>query len=187
MQHFENVPMFMITVGPPGSGKTMFSTRLAVRGVKHLSRDKVRNDIGKYSREKEIEVLRVMEGYAKGWLLDGKDVVVDANHVTVEQRGEIMGWSVGLWRAYGFPLCKVALFFPPGPGGLETCLERKKEKIQDPNDDLTEDVVKSQYHKLVPPTPKEGFNVFYIDAVSTDPEHVLMERAIFPHRNEDFR
>lgn len=172
-----NDPTLFVNCAPPGSGKSTFAKRLEAFGVKHIERDEVRSEFGEYTGEKRECVMMVLEGRVRGNLLNGRSVVVDANHVQPDQRWEVFHFAKRMWTLHGRKVRKVCLFFP---GTLEQSMERRKEELD--SGELDPEVITKQYYKLVRPDTSEGFHVYQIDALKTDPRAVL-EGPIWPHRN----
>ena len=175
------IPILFVTAGPPGSGKSTFCRKLAEEGVKHISRDEIRKDFGEYTKEKGVQEIKVIEGKAMGCLLNGQDVVVDANHVLPDQRWEILSFAKDLWTHFGRHTCKKILYFPTA---MEVCMDRRAPEIRD--GEMRTEVIYSQFTKLVEPETTEQGHV-YVIGPTTPADVVLSNRLVLPFEKVDLR
>lgn len=175
------VPRLYVMVGPPGAGKSTFSKKLQALGVAWLSRDQIRGWMGSYTPVKEAYTLETMAALAKGILLDGRSVVVDANHVRISQRAEVLQWATDLSRRHDQKVETIVLYLPVR---LEDSKARRKADIEQGR--ITEQVIDKQHRALQPPHPNEGAAVLTIDAQGTKGEDVLRMQAM-PFTTLDLR
>lgn len=80
--------MIVIVMGLPGSGKSYFASRLATMlAAEYINSDKVRKELGamgRYSLKDRLLVYHKMATTAERFLVEGRDVVVDATfHLSV--------------------------------------------------------------------------------------------------------
>lgn len=146
-----------------------------------MSRDKIRDWFGDFAFDKEAYVLDTIQAITKGMLLDGRSVVVDANHVKALQRAEPLNWATDLRRRHDLRVETVFLYFPVTKE--ESILRREKE-IKSGKVPLS--VIEHQHRSLQVPRPSEGAAVLTVDAHKTDPKDILRINS-FPYSALDLR
>jgi len=176
------VPTLYATTGIPGSGKSTFSRRLEKDGVYYVSRDGYRKIFGEYSPQKRTQIMSIIQSVVKCQLMNGMDVVVDANHVEIPQRAEVFHWAKELWCDLGIKTRKMCLFFP---SSLDVSLGRRAEDIASGH--IKEEVIRRQYMRMVEPSTVEGFHVRVIDAYKTELSALRSSCPIFPFTRKDLR
>lgn len=82
--------------GLPGAGKTRHVQQ--VLSKEHpdaliLCSDEIRASMGTYSTRMEHRVWGVIEHYARGCLLGGRDVIIDATNLTRDYRAHALWWA----------------------------------------------------------------------------------------------
>ena len=98
------MPMIVVVLGLPGSGKSYFAEKLAGRvGAVYLSSDQIRNSLGargKYSEHDKMLIYNAMAEKTGQALNAGKDVVVDATFY----QSVMIDLFVGLAKTLGTPI-----------------------------------------------------------------------------------
>ena len=137
----------------------------AVDYIKWISRDAIRQLYGEYSPIKELQVMRTIEAMTKGYLLDGKTVIVDANHVTIGDRAQVLQWGRDL-VSFGATPATAILYYAESTN-LDKCLRRNAKREQP----IPEAFVRAQRDRLMTPMPAEApvINIWN----DTEPESVI--------------
>ena len=159
-------PTLFVKCGIPATGKTTLANRLVEEGVHVIGRDEIRRIFGDYSRVKEWHVVKIIEHSVKATILDGRHVLVDANHASITQRAQVLNWLKDLRSLHGTCSPGVILSYRCD---LATCIERDSNR--EPS--VGEDVVRKQFESYSPPTIAEGASVLHVDAMSTRVSEIL--------------
>ena len=139
----------IMLIGIPGSGKTTLSKELTIKyDAKVISSDKVRQTVVGI---KENEVFPTVYRLCVEELKEGRNVILDATHITPNVRKR----SFDALDEYGISYEKVAYFFTTP---VEECVRRVEKRNQDPNElFLPLEVIYSYGKNIVAPSESEGF------------------------------
>jgi predicted kinase len=115
--------MVIVVYGMPGTGKTFFSQKLAVKtGAVHLNTDIIRIKMGKkgvYDEQTKNLIYANMLDQAADYLSNGRDVILDGTFLKQEQRKQIQ--QVAQTKGH-------AIYFIEVLAGEKIVEERLKEK-----------------------------------------------------------
>lgn len=132
-----HLPMIVMVMGLPGSGKTYFARHLSERlGAPYLGSDQTRNEMnamGKYSMQDKRKVYEEMLARVEQHLASGDPVILDATFYKDDLR---LPFEI-LARSKGIPLVKMWVEAP-----VEVIKERVSSKREDSDADF------SVYQKL---------------------------------------
>ena len=88
-----NIPVFTMLVGLPGSGKSTYASKLAIEtGAVHLNPDAIRKEMtgSEECFDKDKEVFEYIAKAAKEGLEAGRDVVYDATNLSSKKRAAFL-------------------------------------------------------------------------------------------------
>ena len=136
-----------IMIGIPGSGKSTYTKTKMDRKVKILSSDAIRKELflDEENQENNILVFNTLHERAREFLLEGKDVVIDATNTNIEDRTKTL-------LPYKDLDIKRKAIIVQTP--VETCVERDKRRRRV----VGEDVINEYLNNYTPPTKEEGFD-----------------------------
>ena len=144
--------IFVIMVGPPGSGKTTIATKLeSDYGFVRICPDDIREEItgNASNQDRNEEVFAKVYSRLSEYLNQGFNVVYDATNCRTAYRFKILNVVQGLTDKI---ICMVSTT------SIGDCLERNKNRYER---NVPEDVIERMYFTLKkhPPTIFEGYDV----------------------------
>ncbi len=136
-----------LLVGIPGSGKSTFVASNKKENQVVLSSDAIRKELlsGEEDQSNNKLIFATLYARAREFLLQGKDVVLDATNISVFERKRVLSNFVDLH------LKRVAVVFETP---VEVCVERDAKRDRTVGRDVIEKYVK-RYQK---PSKREGFD-----------------------------
>ena len=151
----DDVKIFAMTVGVPGSGKSTFLTKIVNSRI--ISRDKVRFAIlDKYNTKDyfshEDEVWETFVNEIANALNDGEHVIADATHLSKGSRTKLI--NAVMPKLNDKNVLKVAIYFDVP---LDVCLERNAQR--EGLAFVPENQIKEMYRSLTKPDKTENINV----------------------------
>ena len=144
----------IMLIGIPGSGKTTYSKELTIKyNAKVISSDKVRQT---FTGIDEKDVFPTVYKLCIEELKNGKNVILDATHITPKVRKR----SFDALDEYNVAYEKVAIYIQTS---IEECARRVEKRNQDPSElFLPVEVVYSYGKNIIAPSKEEGFNEIFI-------------------------
>lgn len=136
-----------LMIGLPGSGKSTYAKTKIDRKVKLLSSDAIRKELflDETNQENNTLVFKTLHERARNFLIDGKDVVIDATNTNIDDRTKTLSSFADLNIKR-----KAIIIETP----VELCIERDSRRRRT----VGEDVIKSYHENYTPPTKAEGFD-----------------------------
>lgn len=139
----------IMLIGIPGSGKTTHSKQISQEyNAKVISSDRVRQT---FVGIKENEVFPTVYRLCVEELKEGRNVILDATHITPKVRKR----SFDALDEYGVAYEKIAYYIDTP---VDVCVKRVEKRNQDPNElFLPIEVIYSYGKNIIPPSLDEGF------------------------------
>lgn len=136
-----------LMVGIPGSGKSTYAKTKIDRRIKVVSSDAIRKELflDESDQEHNDIVFQTLYERARNFLLDGKDVVIDATNSSVENRKSALSHFSDL------DIKRKAIVVETP---IETCISYDKKRRRT----VGEDVIKEFASTYAFPTKEEGFD-----------------------------
>lgn len=159
-----------IMCGPPGSGKTTQAKSLAeLQHAEYISRDEIRFSLVKPDEEyfsKEKQVYRTFINSIKDAMIKGKNIIVDATHLTIDSRCNLLQ---EINPSSEYLVVAIDMQTP-----LEVCLNRNTKRCG--RERVPSNVVNSMHSRHEAPSLEEGFDI--ILTYTTDDKGKFCDYAV---------